>query len=595
MIYAKLLLVVSAGDEREFDVEKEVVTLGRDLDNDIVVPSPTVSRHHARLTLVPAPILEDLGSSFGTMVGDERITQRELHSGDVFSLAGVRLRFELPPQEDAGPVTVVDLSVPSTVPDLQLAAHRATLTHTLLDVAPEVTAEARRQDATLQVVIADTGARLVVREQEVSRDVALGAGPVVIGRGADSQVVLSTRLASRRHAEVRPQDGGYAIVDLGSANGTAVNGNPISAVYTLHDGDMVTIGEALIIYRAPQELEAAPSQPPEPVRLHADRSLGRRPVVVIPGLMGSELRRGNQVLWPNYAYLMSHPFALMPESGAVEVAGIVHQVVVVPYLVKHESYSRLTEFLEKGLGYQPGIDLLEFPYDWRMDNRLSAQQLAAKINAWRETLGHGPVTIIAHSMGGLVTRYYLDQLGGREHVERFIVMGTPHAGTAKAASVLIGGVGGGPFGMAGEKVRTLALSGKPTYQILPFYPCVFTGKDEPLDIFRDRTWLAAEHHPLLQDAADFHASLTPQATVSTLCVVGYGRPTISRINVVRREIGWKVHNLVLEPIGDGGVSEQSAILDGAEIHPVHQDHGALFSDPDVQRRLRYELTERRVA
>ena len=52
-MYAKLLLVISAGDEREFDVEKEVVTLGRDLDNDIVLPSPTVSRHHARLTLSP--------------------------------------------------------------------------------------------------------------------------------------------------------------------------------------------------------------------------------------------------------------------------------------------------------------------------------------------------------------------------------------------------------------------------------------------------------------------------------------------------------------------------------------------------------------
>ena len=53
MIRGKLFLVVSDQDEREFLLEKETVTLGRASDNDIVLPSPKVSRHHARLIFLP--------------------------------------------------------------------------------------------------------------------------------------------------------------------------------------------------------------------------------------------------------------------------------------------------------------------------------------------------------------------------------------------------------------------------------------------------------------------------------------------------------------------------------------------------------------
>ena len=44
--------------------------------------------------------------------------------------------------------------------------------------------------------------------------------------------------------------------------------------------------------------------------------------------------------------------------------------------------------------------------------------------------------------------------------------------------------------------------------------------------------------------------------------------------------------------GDGTIPTCSAVLEGAEIHPVHQNHGALYVDEDVRVRLRYELIER---
>ena len=65
--------------------------------------------------------------------------------------------------------------------------------------------------------------------------------PVTIGRMADSTVVLTDESVSRRHAEVRRQGSSIVVVDLGSTNGTKVNGAGIRE-RRLEDGDEVTVG-----------------------------------------------------------------------------------------------------------------------------------------------------------------------------------------------------------------------------------------------------------------------------------------------------------------------------------------------------------------
>jgi pSer/pThr/pTyr-binding forkhead associated (FHA) protein len=59
MILGKLVLVVSGKDEREIILEKQTITLGRALDNDVVFPNPEISRHHARIVFQPDPMIED--------------------------------------------------------------------------------------------------------------------------------------------------------------------------------------------------------------------------------------------------------------------------------------------------------------------------------------------------------------------------------------------------------------------------------------------------------------------------------------------------------------------------------------------------------
>jgi hypothetical protein len=71
---------------------------------------------------------------------------------------------------------------------------------------------------------------------------ALGDEPLTFGRGEENSVVLASPAASRNHAELRPEAGGYVLYDRGSSNGTWVNGAPVT-FRRLEPGDQIVIGD----------------------------------------------------------------------------------------------------------------------------------------------------------------------------------------------------------------------------------------------------------------------------------------------------------------------------------------------------------------
>ncbi len=79
--------------------------------------------------------------------------------------------------------------------------------------------------------------------------VLLGEQTIVLGRLPDCDVVVSDPKASRRHAEVRPAGHGYVVTDLGSTNGTKLNGIEIHE-QPLHDGDLIGIGATVFRFEA---------------------------------------------------------------------------------------------------------------------------------------------------------------------------------------------------------------------------------------------------------------------------------------------------------------------------------------------------------
>jgi hypothetical protein len=80
--------------------------------------------------------------------------------------------------------------------------------------------------------------------------VTLGSRPATIGRLPDCEVSLNDTNVSRRHAEIRPVGSGYAAVDLGSTNGTKVNGLRIEGERMLNDGDIVSVGSTHLRFEA---------------------------------------------------------------------------------------------------------------------------------------------------------------------------------------------------------------------------------------------------------------------------------------------------------------------------------------------------------
>jgi len=86
------------------------------------------------------------------------------------------------------------------------------------------------------------------REGSVRRAVPLTAEPITVGRDPKNDIVLDDRRVSRRHAEVRLRLGRYTLYDLGSTNGTFVNGRRIAEM-VLSDEDRITIGGAELVVR----------------------------------------------------------------------------------------------------------------------------------------------------------------------------------------------------------------------------------------------------------------------------------------------------------------------------------------------------------
>ncbi|WP_310489636.1 triacylglycerol lipase [Chamaesiphon sp. VAR_69_metabat_338] len=121
-------------------------------------------------------------------------------------------------------------------------------------------------------------------------------------------------------------------------------------------------------------------------------------------------------------------------SGSLPIADISHLLPRNPVLLVHglmdTSYKmrKIATHL-RGLGWQVAdIDLTANNGDTPLE--VLAQQLAIKIE--RIFAPQQPIDLLGFSMGGLVSRYYVQRLGGIDRIQRFVTISTPHRGTIAA-------------------------------------------------------------------------------------------------------------------------------------------------------------------
>lgn len=125
-------------------------------------------------------------------------------------------------------------------------------------------------------------------------------------------------------------------------------------------------------------------------------------------------------------------------------------------------------------GYVRDTTLFTFPYDWRNSNVDTAVLLKQKINGVKAVCNCSKVDIVAHSMGGLVTRQYVQSDGYEYDVDQVVFLATPHLGSPKAYLAWEGGLD--PSGYEGRLlVRMLKQQGKhkgfgTAYEYIKNYP-----------------------------------------------------------------------------------------------------------------------------
>ncbi len=84
-----------------------------------------------------------------------------------------------------------------------------------------------------------------ILNEQGAKVVTLPNGPAIIGRSSDNDVVLDDKLASRKHCSLEPVNGGFILRDLGSRNGTGIQGKPVKEA-RLKYGETFTIGKTVL-------------------------------------------------------------------------------------------------------------------------------------------------------------------------------------------------------------------------------------------------------------------------------------------------------------------------------------------------------------
>ncbi len=240
--------LVSLTDGREYAVPDDGITIGREVGNDIVIPSSEVSRKHAELVPMPGGYLLTDHSTNGMFVNGVRVAQTQvLGRGDVLKLGPEEFRFYADTAKPA-PVSPLPGVVPAPPVAPPVAPAVAPTPASLAAPTPPVSAEpvtapaparaapppAAPPPATAPRVAASAESVEPVRRTPLATLEIINEGPLKgtkfeihsaltnVGRGAHNDVVLADESISDSHAKIQRRDGGWFIVDQGSTNGTYV-------------------------------------------------------------------------------------------------------------------------------------------------------------------------------------------------------------------------------------------------------------------------------------------------------------------------------------------------------------------------------------
>ncbi len=255
----------------EIPVDASILKIGYDVENDLVIPRPQVSGFHCRIALVDNKyVIEDLNSTNGTWVNEHKIDRAFITPGDVIGLGSYQFDFDVTIIDRINPEThkrTEAIELPEVLakpviigrePDCdiildapQISRHHARLVYTGagwqvedLDSANGLAVNDRANQVSNAIVTEDDVLFFGSYRFPVSRlrdfletsDSSTVGGQIplpknksviTIGRGPNNDVVIEAPQISRHHARLIQSQGEVHLEDLGSANGTFIDGKRI--------------------------------------------------------------------------------------------------------------------------------------------------------------------------------------------------------------------------------------------------------------------------------------------------------------------------------------------------------------------------------
>ena len=248
--------LVCLTDGREYTIGSEPLVFGREAAADVVVSGNDVSRRHAEIqTSADGYMLMDLSVN-GTYVNGQRIGPTQLLArADVIRIGNDEFRF----YADAAPNAP---RTPRPTPTQRGAVMAPTgAGHQLSDTMHGLPVSDLRDVPTPPAVEALPLASLLVRSGAFrGKRLAVKTPVVNIGRAEYNDVVIAEPSVSTTHAKLQRRDDVWVLSDLGSTNGTFVEGDPVTGETALTPGTTLRFGEVAVLFE-PFDDRPAPRLP----------------------------------------------------------------------------------------------------------------------------------------------------------------------------------------------------------------------------------------------------------------------------------------------------------------------------------------------
>src|SRR3989344_2367247 len=257
-----------------------------------------------------------------------------------------------------------------------------------------------------------------------------------------------------------------------------------------------------------------PQSPNDPIA-------GHNPVLIVPGIPGTDLFYNSQLSWPDLSRMFTtNDVFLLNELGMTEAGQSINQIETgdiirsynLDFLPDSNIFSELISQMENA-GYVEGDTFFVFPYDWRLDLDVSSDALKNKVEQIKSLTDSNKIDIVAHSMGGLVVENYLYE-NGKSSINKLIFVGTPHLGAPKAGKILLKGDKLDIPWLRESVIKDLSRNFPSVYQLLPTsnYFATFQGYIKPFSVFGSNILNFNETRSLLIDK-DTNSTLLGQAQV----------------------------------------------------------------------------------